>query len=71
MPGDVSVVGFDDTNLLSFIDPPLTTIRQPVGPMGAAAVSALVDAIDGQPVASREYIFAPELVLRGSTGPAR
>ena len=31
----------------------------------------LVDAIGGQPVASREYVFAPELVLRGSTGPAR
>lgn len=71
VPGDVSVVGFDDSSLLAFLDPPLTTVRQPVAPMGSAAVSALVDAIAGQPVAAREYVFAPELVLRGSTGPAR
>jgi LacI family repressor for deo operon, udp, cdd, tsx, nupC, and nupG len=70
VPGDVSVVGFDDSNLIQFLDPPLTTIRQPVLTMGAAAVSYLVDAIDGQPVPSLEYMFKPELVLRGSTGPA-
>jgi DNA-binding LacI/PurR family transcriptional regulator len=71
VPGDVSVVGFDDSNLVAFLDPPLTTVRQPVAQMGSQAVSALVDAIAGQPVASREYVFAPEMVLRGSTGPAR
>ena len=70
VPGDVSVVGFDDSNLVAYLDPPLTTVRQPVGQMGGSAVSALADAIGGQPVASREYLFAPELVLRGSTGRA-
>ena len=44
-------------------------MRQPVAQMGSTAVSALVDEIGGDPVASREYLFAPELVLRGSTGP--
>lgn len=71
VPGDVSVVGFDDSNLVPFLDPPLTTVRQPVSQMGSQAVAALVDAIGGQPVAAREYVFSPELVLRGSTGPAR
>lgn len=70
VPRDVSVVGFDDSPLVAFLDPPLTTVRQPVSQMGNTAVSALVDAIGGDPVASREYLFAPELVLRGSTGPA-
>jgi alanine racemase len=70
VPGDVSVVGFDDSPLVAFLDPPLTTVRQPVAQMGSTAVSALADAIGGDPVASREYLFAPELVLRGSTGPA-
>lgn len=70
VPRDVSVVGFDDSHLIQFIDPPLTTIRQPVQAMGAAAVSHLVDAISGQPVPSHEYLFQPELVLRASTGPA-
>jgi LacI family transcriptional regulator, repressor for deo operon, udp, cdd, tsx, nupC, and nupG len=66
----VSVVGFDDSPLVAFLDPPLTTVRQPVAQMGGTAVAALADAISGDPVASREYLFAPELVLRGSTGPA-
>lgn len=69
VPDDVSVVGFDDSQLIKFLDPPLTTVRQPVQALGAAAVAHLVDAIEGQPVPSREYLFAPELVLRASTGP--
>ncbi|GAA1477696.1 LacI family DNA-binding transcriptional regulator [Nocardioides aestuarii] len=71
VPGDVSVVGFDDSRLIQFLDPPLTTVRQPVQAMAGAAVSALVDAIDGQPVPSREYLYKPELVLRDSTARAR
>lgn len=70
VPEDVSIIGFDDSSLIEFLDPPLTTIRQPVQAMSAAAVSYLVDAIDQQPVPSLEYVFAPELVLRSSTGPA-
>jgi LacI family repressor for deo operon, udp, cdd, tsx, nupC, and nupG len=70
VPGDVSVVGFDDSNLMGFLDPPLTTVRQPVQSMGSAAVQALADAIDGQPIPFKEYLFKPELVLRSSSGPA-
>lgn len=70
VPRDVSVVGFDDSRLIQFLDPPLTTVRQPVTAMAGAAVSALVDAIDGRPVPAREYLYKPELVLRGSTGRA-
>jgi LacI family repressor for deo operon, udp, cdd, tsx, nupC, and nupG len=69
VPDDVSVVGYDDSTLLQFVDPPLTTVRQPVQAMGAAAVSFLIDAIEGRPVPRNEYIFKPELVLRSSTGP--
>ena len=70
MPCDVSVIGFDDSNLMEFLDPPLTTVRQPVQGMGAAAVQALADAIGGQPIPFKEYLFKPELVLRSSSGPA-
>jgi alanine racemase len=71
VPGDVSVVGYDDSPLIAFTDPPLTTLRQPVAPMGIAAVRALVDEISGDPVPSSEYVFRPELVVRGSTGPGK
>jgi len=70
VPADCSVIGFDDSRLIQFLDPPLTTIRQPVQAIGSAAVSALVDAIEGQPIPSHEYLYKPELVLRASTAPA-
>lgn len=70
VPEDVSVVGYDDSALVAFTDPPLTTVRQSVGSMGAAAVRALLDEIAGTPAPRAEYIFRPELVVRGSTSSA-
>ena len=70
VPQDVSVVGYDDSPLIAFTDPPLTTMRQSVQAMGEAAVRALVDEISGQPAPRAEYVFRPELVVRGSTGAA-
>jgi DNA-binding LacI/PurR family transcriptional regulator len=70
VPADVSVVGYDDSPLVGFTDPPLTTVRQSVQAMGAAAVRALLDEITGLPVPRAEYVFRPELVVRASTGAA-
>ena len=71
VPRDVSVVGYDDSPLIAFTDPPLTTVRQSVQAMGSAAVRALLDEISGVAAPRSEYIFRPELVVRGSTGSAR
>jgi len=68
VPQDVSVVGYDDSMLVAFTDPPLTTVRQSVQAMGTAAVRALLDEISGLPAPRAEYVFRPELVVRGSTG---
>ncbi|WP_329131090.1 LacI family transcriptional regulator [Streptomyces sp. NBC_01476] len=67
VPSDVSVVGFDDSPLIAFTDPPLTTIRQPVAAMSQAAVNALLEEIGGTPAPHSEFVFMPELVVRGST----
>ncbi|MER5886608.1 LacI family DNA-binding transcriptional regulator [Streptomyces sp. NPDC001941] len=67
VPRDVSVVGFDDSTLIAFTDPPLTTIRQPVQAMGQAAVRALLEEVGGTPAPPSEFVFMPELVVRGST----
>jgi DNA-binding LacI/PurR family transcriptional regulator len=67
VPRDVSVVGFDDSPLIAFTDPPLTTVRQPVTAMSAAAVRALLEEIAGNPAPSTEFVFQPDLVVRGST----
>ncbi|MEU8686717.1 substrate-binding domain-containing protein, partial [Streptomyces sp. NPDC048611] len=77
VPADVSVVGFDDSQLIAFTDPPLTTVRQPVQAMATAAVGALIEEIHERALGRREpprrteFVFQPELVVRGSTGPVR
>ncbi|GAA2737686.1 LacI family DNA-binding transcriptional regulator [Pedococcus aerophilus] len=68
VPEDFSVVGYDDSPLIAFTDPPLTTVRQSVQPMAEAAVRALLDEIRGEPTPRAEYVFRPELVVRASTG---
>ena len=69
VPHDVSVVGYDDSSLMNCTDPPLTTVRQPIEPMGRAAIDLLVSQIAGAEVTQDELLFEPELVVRGSTGP--
>lgn len=71
VPGDVSVVGFDDLPLAVQHDPPLTTIRQPVYDMSVRGVRGLMDILRGKAETVRET-FAPELIVRGSaTAPTR
>ena len=69
VPGDLSVIGFDDSPLMAFTDPPLTTVRQPVQAMCEAAVSGLVRAMDGNTPDGTELVFRPDLIIRQSTGP--
>ena len=70
VPGDISVIGFDDSVLMSFTEPPLTTLRQPIDAMGRTVIDVLLGQIAGTASPSDELLFEPELVLRGSTGPA-
>nr|WP_066641140.1 LacI family DNA-binding transcriptional regulator [Serinicoccus hydrothermalis] len=70
VPDDLSVVGGDDVPFMTFVDPPLTTVRMDVMGMAEAAVTAVLEEIAGEPVDRREYLFDPELILRESTGPA-
>ncbi len=69
VPDDVSVVGFDDSALMNSIDPPLTTVRQPIEPMGRMVIELLVAQLSGTAAPAEEYLFEPELVVRGSTAP--
>ncbi|MGW5239453.1 LacI family DNA-binding transcriptional regulator [Monashia sp. NPDC004114] len=71
VPTDVSVIGYDDSAFMGSVDPPLTTVRQPIEAMGRAAVAALVAQIGGADAVSDELLFEPELVVRRSTGPCR
>ena len=70
VPGDFSVVGFDDIPLASYLPHPLTTMAQPVAQMGAAASRTLIDRIVGkmQGPATRQ-VFDASLVIRETTAP--
>lgn len=69
VPEDVSVVGYDDSALMTCTDPPLTTVRQPIEAMGRAAVKLLASQVEGTVAAADRLLFEPELVVRGSTAP--
>ncbi len=71
VPGDVSVIGYDDSPLMNCVEPPLTTVRQPIDAMGRAAVDLLIGAIDRTDLPADELLFEPELVVRSSTGRPR
>ncbi len=63
------MIGYDDSALMTCIDPPLTTVRQPIEAMAKAAVDLLVSEIAGARVDHDEVSFEPDLVVRGSSGP--
>ncbi len=67
VPSDVSVVGFDDIPWAQLMDPPLTTVRQPLAAMGAAAVRLLLERMGDPRRATRRVVMPVELVVRAST----
>jgi len=68
VPADVSIIGYDGTDLMAMTDPPLTTLRQPFEDMAALVVDALLSEIDGSRRFREHFIFEPALVARGTTG---
>jgi LacI family transcriptional regulator len=71
VPGDLSVAGFDDLDLSRATQPMLTTVRQPLQEMGRMAVTLLMRLLERHRSESLHVELATELVVRGSTGPAR
>jgi DNA-binding LacI/PurR family transcriptional regulator len=69
VPQDVAVVGFDDILLAAYLDPPLTTVRQPMYEMGRQAMTMLLDLV-GEEAPPRLVTMPCALVIRSSTGPA-
>ncbi|MCS3493328.1 LacI family transcriptional regulator [Arthrobacter sp. JUb119] len=70
VPGDLSIIGFDDIPAAAQSSPPLSTVRQPLHEMGAQAVSMLLGLLAGEDVRSPGHLPAV-LVPRETTGPAR
>jgi LacI family xylobiose transport system transcriptional regulator len=69
IPRRLSVVGFDDVEYVRWCGPPLTTVRQPLAEMGAAAANLVLELAAGNPPEPTRVELATTLVVRESTGP--
>jgi LacI family xylobiose transport system transcriptional regulator len=68
IPEDVSLVGVDDIEASRYLNPPLTTIRQPLDAMARAGIDLLLRLMNGgQDQATEQITLAPTLVVRAST----
>jgi DNA-binding LacI/PurR family transcriptional regulator len=71
VPGDVSVVGFDDIQSAAYAMPSLTTVRQPLAEMGKRGAQVLLERIGNRDAAlPAEIVMEPEFVVRESTAAA-
>ncbi|MER6094814.1 LacI family DNA-binding transcriptional regulator [Streptomyces sp. NPDC001728] len=70
VPGDISVVGYDGSMITEFVDPPLTTVRQPADRLALEVGRSVLALVTNRDVPTGELLFDPELVIRASTGPA-
>ncbi len=70
VPDDISVVGFDDLPLVQWLNPPLTTVRQPLVEMAETATRMVLQLSRGEQPPATSLELAVELVVRASTAPA-
>lgn len=68
VPDDLALVGFDDLPATAFVNPPLTTVCQPIQEMGAAATKLLIDQLEGRSHGPVQRRLAARLIVRESCG---
>jgi LacI family transcriptional regulator len=71
VPGDLSVIGFDDIIMSSYTDPPLTTVGVDKEQLGRRAMARLLDLVEGKDGKCRRETVPVGIVLRKSTGKVR
>jgi LacI family xylobiose transport system transcriptional regulator len=71
IPQDLSVIGFDDLSFTQWSGPPMTTVRQPLVQMGAAAADLVLELASGRQPDNHRIELATTLVIRQSTAPPR
>lgn len=67
IPNDISVVGFDDIEMASYLNPPLTTVRQEQYETGIQGAQMLIEAINSKKLKIKKVIMGQELIIRNST----
>jgi LacI family transcriptional regulator len=71
VPGDVSLVGVDDIEISRFLNPPLTTVRQPLEDMARAGIELLLKLMQDDPPETTQVLLQPQLMIRQSTAVPR
>ena len=71
IPHDLSVVGFDDLPVVAWMDPPLTTVHQPLTEMAIAATELALSLGRGEKAPQTGLEIATRLTIRNSTAPPR
>ncbi|MCX5336574.1 MULTISPECIES: LacI family DNA-binding transcriptional regulator [unclassified Streptomyces] len=71
VPGDISVVGFDDSHLARLAHIDLTTVGQDIARLAGLAVGRAVARLEGAEIPAGEQVITPRLVVRGTSAPPR
>ena len=66
---DIAVGGFDDIPLAAYVNPPLTTLHQPIYEIGRRTCRILIDRLNGGNLENQQVLLTPSLVVRASSGP--
>jgi DNA-binding LacI/PurR family transcriptional regulator len=71
VPRDVSVIGFDDIKIAAYLQPSLTTVRQPIEALGQQAVELMLEMVEAKsvPAVVPHILMEPELIVRDSCAP--
>lgn len=71
LPGELSLVAFDDAPWMSLVSPHVTTVAQNPFALGGTAVRQLIDRVSAPDAPRRRVVLGTDLIVRGSTGPVR
>jgi len=66
VPDDISVVGFDDIDLASSVEPKLTTVHQPIREIARMSAELLIKQLENKSISVREVVIDHSLVIRDS-----
>jgi len=64
---DIAVTGFDDSPIVQYLTPPLTSVRQPVWEVGERVIALLLGLLDGKPLGEQHILLQPQLIIRQSS----
>lgn len=69
VPGDLSVVGIDDSKIAQICETPLTTVQHPKQQLGEIAATTLLEQMTNHQVKAKDILLSPKLIIRTSTAP--